>query len=135
VSVDIDGELVRVARRTLREGGYRASVAVADGRKGHPAAGPYDRMIVTACADEIHRSWFDQLKDGGLLELPLRLDPDGAAIQLIPVLQRQGDRLQSVALTWGGFMPLHGGDGGWRRPPATLSASPQRTANTRPWSR
>jgi protein-L-isoaspartate(D-aspartate) O-methyltransferase len=121
-SVDVDAELVRAARRALREAGHRASVAVADGREGHATAGPYDRIIVTACADEIPRGWFDQLKHGGLLELPLRLDPDGAAIQLIPVLQRRDDRLKSVALTWGGFMPLHGGDGRWRPPPATLSA-------------
>ena len=121
-SVDVDAELARVARRALREAGYRASIKVADGRQGHPSAGPYDRIIVTACADEIPRAWFDQLKDGGLLELPLRLDPDGAAIQVIPVLERRGDRLCSVGLTWGGFMPLHGGDGGWRPPPTTLSA-------------
>jgi hypothetical protein len=25
-------------------------------------------------------------------------------------------------MTWGGFMPLHSGDGGWRPPPSTLSA-------------
>jgi protein-L-isoaspartate(D-aspartate) O-methyltransferase len=102
------------------------SVTVADGREGHPTASPFDRIIVTACADEIRRAWFDQLKDGGLLELPLRLDPDGAAIQLIPVLERRGECLRSVALTWGGFMPLHGGDGGWHPPPATLSAGRSR---------
>jgi protein-L-isoaspartate(D-aspartate) O-methyltransferase len=121
-SVDVDAGLVRSARRVLREAGYRASVTIADGREGHPTSAPYDRIIVTACADEIPRAWLEQLKDGGLLELPLRLDPDGAAIQLIPVLERRGDRLQSVAVTWGGFMPLHSGDGGWRPPPATLSA-------------
>ena len=121
-SIDVDAELARAARQALREAGYRASIKVADGREGHPSAGPYDRIIVTACADKIPRAWFDQLKDGGLLELPLRLDRDGAAIQLIPVLERQRDRLHSVGLTWGGFMPLHGGDGGWRPPSATLSA-------------
>jgi hypothetical protein len=42
---------------------------------------------------------------------------------LIPVLQRHGNRLRSTGLTWGGFMPLHGGDGGWRSPPATLGAN------------
>jgi protein-L-isoaspartate(D-aspartate) O-methyltransferase len=122
-SVDVDAELARAARRALRDAGYRASVTIADGRDGHPNAAPYDRIIVTACADEIPRTWFEQLANRGLLELPLRLDPDGAAIQLIPVLERQGDRLRSTALTWGGFMPLHGGDGGWRPPPATLGAS------------
>jgi len=121
-SIDIDPEIARKARRCLREAGYPASIAIGDGRRGHPEGAPYDRIIATACADEIPRAWLDQLADGGRLALPLRLDPDGAAIQLIPVLKRHGNRLLSVGLTWGGFMPLHGGDGGWRPPPATLSA-------------
>lgn len=123
VSIDIDGDVARHAKRALRESGYRVSVVVGDGREGWQHTAPYDRIIVTACADEVPRSWLEQLKDGGLLELPLRLDPERAAIQVIPVLQRRGMRLRSVGLTWGGFMPLHGGDGGWRPPPAALNAS------------
>jgi len=122
-SVDVDPELARAARRALGEAGVRATVVTGDGRDGHPGRAPYDRIIVTACADDIRRSWLEQLADGGLLELPLRLDPDGAAIQLIPSLQRRGRRLHLVAMTWGGFMPLHGGDGGWRPPRATLEAN------------
>ena len=122
-TVDVDPEIVEQARRALREAGYRVSVRSGDGRAGFPRAAPFDRIVVTACADEIARAWLDQLTDGGRLELPLRLDPDGAAIQLIPVLERDGDRLRSVGLTWGGFMPLHGGDGGWRPLPASLGAT------------
>jgi protein-L-isoaspartate(D-aspartate) O-methyltransferase len=122
-TVDIDPEIVERARRALREAGYRVSVRAGDGRAGFPRAAPFDRMIVTACADEIPRAWLDQLGAGGRLELPLRLDPDGAAIQLIPVFERYGDRLRSVGLTWGGFMPIHGGDGGWRPLPASLGAT------------
>jgi protein-L-isoaspartate(D-aspartate) O-methyltransferase len=122
-SVDVDAGLARRARPALREAGYRVSVKVADGRAGHPSGAPYDRIIVTACADEIPNAWREQLADGARIELPLRLDPDGAAIQVIPVLQREGDRLRSTALTWGGFMPLHSGDGGWRPLPATLAAN------------
>jgi protein-L-isoaspartate(D-aspartate) O-methyltransferase len=122
-SIDVDSELARQARRSLRDADYRASIAVGDGRAGYPRAAPYDRIIVTACADEIPRAWLEQLRDRGRVELPLRLDPDGAAIQIIPVLERRGRRLESVGLTWGGFMPLHDGDGGWRRPPAALNSS------------
>jgi protein-L-isoaspartate(D-aspartate) O-methyltransferase len=122
-SIDVDKDLARRARGALKDAGYKASVVVGDGRGGWPDAAPYDRIIVTACADEIPRPWLEQLEDGGRLELPLRLDPDRAAIQVIPVFERRGDRLRSTALTWGGFMPLHGGDGGWRHPPASLSAS------------
>jgi protein-L-isoaspartate(D-aspartate) O-methyltransferase len=122
-SVEVDEEIAQRARRGLKHSGYDVSVKVGDGRSGWPASAPYDRIIVTACADEIPRSWLDQLGEGGRLELPLRLDPDRAAIQLIPVFQRCGDRLHASAITWGGFMPLHGGDGGSDRPPATLSAT------------
>lgn len=94
-----------------------------DGRKGHPSEAPYDRIIATACAEEVSSAWLEQLVEGGRVGLPLRLDPDGAANQLIPVLERQGLRLHSLDLTWGGFMPLHGGDGGWRPPPAVLNVT------------
>jgi protein-L-isoaspartate(D-aspartate) O-methyltransferase len=126
-SVEIDRQLATRARAALRDARVRVSVVVGDGRDGHVRAAPYDRIIVTACADEIPRTWFEQLSCGGRLVLPLRLDPDGAAIQLIPVLEHQGDRLRSVGLTWGGFMPLHGGDGGWHPPSAMLAASHSRS--------
>jgi protein-L-isoaspartate(D-aspartate) O-methyltransferase len=122
-SVEVDRDVARTAKATLRDQGYRVNVVVGDGRGGWPKAAPYDRIIVTASADRVPRAWLGQLRDGGLLELPLRLDPARAAIQVIPVFERRGDRLSSVSLTWGGFMPLHGGDGGWQAPPAMINAS------------
>ncbi len=122
-TIDIDSALVRQARRALRDAGYRATVKLGDGREGHADRAPYDRIIVTACADQLAAAWHDQLAEGGRLLLPVRLDPDGAAIQIIPAFERNGRRLRSVGLTWGGFMPLHNGDGGWRPPPSALSAS------------
>jgi protein-L-isoaspartate(D-aspartate) O-methyltransferase len=121
-SIDIDPDLARRARRSLRDAGTSAAIITGDGREGHPPNAPYDRIIATAGADGIPRAWLEQLSEGGRLELPLRLDPERGAIQLIPVLERHGDQLRSVGLTWGGFMPLHGGDGGWTAPPSTLSA-------------
>ncbi len=121
-SIDIDPDLARRARRSLRDAGVRATILAGDGRQGHPPKAPYDRIIATAGADVIPRAWLQQLTEGGRLELPLRLDPERGAIQLIPVLERHGHELRSVGLTWGGFMPLHGGDGGWQAPPSTLSA-------------
>ncbi len=121
-SIDIDPDLARRARRSLRVVGTRATIIAGDGRQGHPPHAPYDRIIATAAADEIPRAWLEQLREGGRLELPLRLDPERGAIQLIPVLERHENQLRSVGLTWGGFMPLHSGDGGWNAPPSTLSA-------------
>ena len=121
-SVDVDPDLARRARRSLHDAGARATIVAGDGREGHPPHGPYDRIIATAAADQIPRAWLEQLREGGRLVLPLRLDPERGAIQLIPVLQRRGNHLRSVGLTWGSFMPLHGGDGRWKAPPSTLSA-------------
>ncbi len=121
-TIDVDPELARTARAALRRAGYRARVVVGDGRAGWVGRAPYDRMIITASADRIPRAWLDQLSDGGRLIVPLRLDPDGAAIQLIPTFEKRSDRLRSVAMTWGGFMSLHDGDGGWHGPPDSLGA-------------
>jgi methyltransferase of FxLD system len=122
VTIDVDPELARSARAALRSGGYEALVVAGDGRAGWPQAAPYDRMIVTAAANRVPRAWLDQLADAGRIIVPLRLDPDGAAVQLIPVFERRADRLCSVGMTWGGFMSLHGGDGGGRGPADSLGA-------------
>jgi len=48
ISVDIDPELVRDARRSPRAGGYRARVLLGDGREGIAEFAAYNRIIVTA---------------------------------------------------------------------------------------
>lgn len=120
-SIDVDAELARRARRALRDAGVRATIVAGDGREGYASRAPYDRIIVTAAADAIPAAWLDQLTEGGRLVLPLGLDPEQAN-QLIPALERHQDQLRSVGVTWGAFMPLHDGDGGWQPPPSTLSA-------------
>ncbi len=122
-SVDVDPQLCRRARAALRETGYKVNVRHADGRAGFAQDQPYDRIIVTASAEALRRAWLEQLTERGRVIVPLRLDPDADAIQLIPVLERRGQRLRSLDLTWGGFMPLHGGDGGWQAPRAALTAN------------
>jgi len=102
-TVDIDPETARRARRALK--GTRVKVVTGDGRDGHPAGAPYDRIIVTASATEIPRAWLEQLAPGGLLEVPLRLG-ESAGLQLIPTLRREGELLRSVSVICGGFMPI-----------------------------
>jgi protein-L-isoaspartate(D-aspartate) O-methyltransferase len=103
ISVDIDPDAAQGARRALK--GTRVKVVTGDGRVGYAAGAPYDRIIVTASATEIPRAWLEQLTPGGLLEVPLRVR-DSAGLQLIPTLRRDGERLRSVAVICGGFMPL-----------------------------
>ena len=133
-TIDIDPEIAGRAKRALRHAGYRADVRQGDGRAGFARDQPYDRIIVTASADKLQRSWLEQLREGGRIIVPLRLDPDADAIQLIPVFERRGSRLRSLETTSGGFMPLHGGDGGWRSPPASLSAARHRPGKHSPYA-
>ena len=130
-TIDIDPELAARARRALRQGGYPARVVVGDGRDGVPDAAPYDRVIVTASVEEIPNAWLDQLAPGGRLQFPLRLDSE-AVPQVIPVLERRDGHAESVAMTWGGFMALHGGDGGRRGPSSALHASEWSAGEQRP---
>jgi protein-L-isoaspartate(D-aspartate) O-methyltransferase len=120
VSIELDPQVAREARSALRGTGHRVRVVNGDGRQGWPAAAPYDRIVVTASAAEVPRAWLDQLVEGGLVELPLRL---ASGVQMIPTLQRRGRELRSVTVVAGGFMPLRGSVDEPVSPPPSVTAS------------
>jgi protein-L-isoaspartate(D-aspartate) O-methyltransferase len=108
-TIEIDRELAGRARAALSQSGRHARVVTGDGTRGFAAGAPFDRMIVTASVAQIPNAWIDQLRPGGRLVLPLRLNTD-AVPQVIPAFERQGGLLRSVGMTWGGFMHLHDGN-------------------------
>jgi protein-L-isoaspartate(D-aspartate) O-methyltransferase len=114
VTLDVDAELAETARRRLAEGGHSAEVAVGDGMAGWPDGAPYDRIIVTATPPYIPTAWRDQLRPGGLLEVPTPLGHDNAVVFLVTTFRRDGDELVSTAIVAGGFMGFRSPDG--RRP-------------------
>jgi methyltransferase of FxLD system len=114
-TIDIDPELARKARMALRAGGFEARVVCADGSLGYPDEAPFDRIVVTASSARVPVAWRDQLAEGGLLELPLRMTASG--VQAIATFRRVGSRLVSVAVVPGRFMPLRGDELGEEQPP------------------
>jgi protein-L-isoaspartate(D-aspartate) O-methyltransferase len=104
VSVEIDAEIASEARRALQDGGYEVAVVHADGRYGFAPEAPYDRIIVTASTDVIATPWREQLRDGGLVEAPLRVTPTGP--QEIAVFRKTPTGLRATWSTQGRFMPL-----------------------------
>lgn len=115
VSIDVDRQVAAGARQAVKRGGYRVRVVLADGRVGFAEAAPYDRIIVTASATTVPRAWFDQLRDAGLLVVPLCLNTAG--LQTIPVLRKTPRGFRSFGAVCGGFMPLRDpGDGGGEQP-------------------
>ncbi|MEX5712971.1 hypothetical protein AB1484_33145, partial [Parafrankia sp. FMc6] len=117
-TVDVDLDLVEGARAHLVAAGVTgAEVVLGDGALGHPAGGPYDRIIATVSAYETPTTWLDQLSPTGRLVLPLRLR--GTNSRSI-AFERTEDGWRSQASQLTVFMPLRGlGDDARRIVPLT----------------
>lgn len=123
MSVELDPATARGAQRALTQAKSAADVVVSDGRDGWPRGAPYDRIIVTASSSTVPHAWYDQLSDGGLLELPLILDR-AVETQVIITLRKQPGVLRSQALLHGGFMRLRDAPGAAvPSPPPSLAAT------------
>jgi protein-L-isoaspartate(D-aspartate) O-methyltransferase len=106
VSVEIDPELADRARANLAAAGVeRVEVVRGDGAEGWAPEAPYERLIVTAGADDLAPAWVEQLTDRGRLVLPLGLaGPSQQCVALV----RRGPSLAGHQLCPCGFMPLRG---------------------------
>jgi len=79
---------------------------VGDGIKGWKAQAPFDRIIVTAAAADVPKALLEQLRDGGILVMPLG-SPGG--VQHVVKVVRQGDDYAREALLPVRFVPLVSG--------------------------
>jgi len=104
VTVERYRTLAETARARLQTLGYgNVTVAVGDGLDGYAALAPYDRIIVTAAAEEIPAPLVAQLAEGGVMVLPL--GPHGGA-QRIVKLTKSVDGVAREDLIWVRFVPL-----------------------------
>jgi len=72
VSIERYRTLVETARERLKTLGYEnVVILVGDGFAGAPERAPFNRIIVTAAAEEIPPALVEQLADGGKMLLPL----------------------------------------------------------------
>ncbi len=76
---------------------------VGDGMKGWPAQAPFDKIIVTAAAEEIPQDLVDQLKVGGIMIIPV--GPVGGA-QFLHRVTRTEDGFQDDEMIGVRFVPL-----------------------------
>lgn len=70
-------------RRLLELGIFNVVFEVGDGSKGWPAQAPFDRIIVTAAAEERPQALIDQLSLGGILVVPVGRDPTAQVLERI----------------------------------------------------
>ena len=104
-SVERHRKLAESARAVIY-GKYKCenvTVTVGDGSKGLPEAAPFDRIIVTAAADDPPPLLLDQLKDGGIMVLPVgRSDWS----QQLVKARRNGNRFDYSELCGVRFVPI-----------------------------
>lgn len=70
-TVERIGELLRIARKRLRQGGYTVRSKHDDGRVGWAENGPFDAILVTAAAPALVDELKEQLVPGGVLIAPV----------------------------------------------------------------
>jgi protein-L-isoaspartate(D-aspartate) O-methyltransferase len=105
-TVELEPDLAEAAKLRLDQVGLLGvEVAVGDGRQGHPARAPFDRVITTAGARELAVAWTDQLKDGGRLVVPLVNEEGVGTIVVFQKVEREMARLGETPC---GFLPLRG---------------------------
>ncbi len=110
-SLDIDNEMVSLAKNNLQHAGYGSIVRVvaADGALGYAPRASYDRIIATVGVWDIPAAWVRQLKPRGLIVAPLWLD----SIQVSGVFSLQADdTLLSEDNLPCGFIRLRGTEAG-----------------------
>ena len=105
-TVERIGDLLRLARKRLRQLGFNVRSKHDDGRIGWPEHAPYDAIIVTAAAPALVQALVGQLAVGGKLIAPV----GGAASQsLVELVRRDDGGLDEHVLAPVVFVPLLSG--------------------------
>lgn len=79
-----------------------------DGFAGLPAYAPFDKIIVTAAAPFIPQKLVDQLKDGGIMIIPVD-NEKGVAQTMVKVIKHSDHNIEEISLDRFQFVPMLGG--------------------------
>ena len=83
-SVEVVEEFAEAAKARFAALGYEIEVRVGDGSRGWPEHAPFDRILVTAAAEQVPETLVEQLGSGGRIVIPL----GGTDIQQLSVLEK-----------------------------------------------
>lgn len=103
-TIEIIKDLAMSAKSRLKNLGYHNVVVKwGDGYHGWPEKAPFDAIMVTAGAEAIPQPLLDQLKDGGLMVIPV--GPSDNVTYLVSVLKKK-DRIITKELFPVRFVPF-----------------------------
>ena len=105
-SIEFNEALYEQAKLRLAESGCQnAFLKHGDGRKGWPEAAPFDKILVTAAAEEIPVTLVRQLKEGGRMVIPVGVSES----QDLLMGRKEKGVLVTKQLTPVRFVPLQSG--------------------------
>ena len=108
VSIERYRTLADAAREKLKALGYgNVTIRVGDGMAGAPDLAPFDRIMVTAAAEDIPQALLAQLAEDGKMVLPV--GPRHDAQYLVKLTKRLGGGLTREELIAVRFVPLLSG--------------------------
>jgi len=103
-SVEINDELFNRTRKILAP--YpNIELSNHDGSIGWKKYSPYDRIIVTAAPSDIPEAYYGQLKEGGIMVIPV--GPSSWSQELFKII-KTADRIKQVKICEVAFVPLTG---------------------------
>ncbi len=103
-TIEIVEELARHAASTLHALGYDAvQVRAGDGYEGWPEEAPFDAILVTAAPPAVPTPLLHQLKDGGVLVVPV-----GEGVQDLVAIRNVHGRYEREVLLPVRFVPMTG---------------------------
>lgn len=109
-TIEYNKILYENTRHFLPQMGYRATFIHGDGTKGLPTYAPYDKIIVTAGAPSIPGELVRQLKNNGLLVIPVGNTEQQKMIRLRKVEEK---KIEKEEFDYFSFVPLLGKHG-WK---------------------
>lgn len=103
-TIEILPELAETAAKRLKRLGYRnINVKCGDGYVGWNEAAPFDAILVTAAAEDIPQPLIEQLKDGGIMVIPVG---SMMSIQALTIVKKRGKDFETQTLLPVRFVPL-----------------------------
>jgi protein-L-isoaspartate(D-aspartate) O-methyltransferase len=105
VSIERYRTLANAARNRLRTLGYsKVTILTGDGFAGAPDRGPFDRILITAAAENVPDALVDQLAEHGRMILPL--GPRPGPQYIVKLTKTPGGELVREELIAVRFVPL-----------------------------
>ena len=110
-TIEYKEQLYAQSKRFLHQMGYKANFICGDGSMGLPKYAPFDKIIVTAGAPSVPTALISQLKEGGILVIPVGNRKEQKMLKLI---KSSPKKISKEEHNYFSFVPLLGEDG-WNK--------------------